>query len=512
MEPRIAVDDLRWSIRLRSRLRLIRRRLRTAPPIEAEDRTAITTSLVARWALWGAIALYVIIFTRWTLLDHYGFETFGFDLAIFDQGIWLLSRFKEPFVTVLGLNLLGDHTSFLLLLLVPFYWLVPSASILLTAQTLALGAAAFPAFLIAREKLRNEIAASLLAIAYLFHPAVGLTNFENFHPDSFEVPLVMGALYFMLKERWRPYWICIVGALLIKEDVPLLTFMLGLYIALKHDRKVGVGTSVLSVGLFALNVYVILPALNDVGTLDAWRIPTQQFGGFGGLVKTALLKPWEIVAVALGPDRPFYLWQLLVPLLLLPLAAPLVFIIAIGPLLSNLLSTFWYQYHIAYHYTTLIVPVLVTASAFAIARFRSERARVILSILVLTSAIISGWLWGPMGRRGQSVGDPSSSSSAAIRSAIDVIPPDASVSAVYYAVPHLTYREDIYEFPTPWRAQNWADGSNDGERLPVADEIEYVMVPDEMEPDLQRIVDDLRSRDYSTIHHERGYIVLRKQA
>jgi uncharacterized membrane protein len=511
MEPRIAVDDLRWSIRLRSRLRLIRRRMRATFPMEEGDRTAITRSLTARWALWGAIALYMIVFIRWALLAHYGFETYGFDLAIFDQGIWLLSRFEEPFVTVLGLNLFGDHTSFLLLLLVPFYWLVPSASILLSAQAIALGAAAFPAFLIAREKLRNEIAASLVAIAYLFHPAVGLTNLENFHPDSFEVPLVMGAIYFMLKERWRFYWICIVGALLVKEDVPLLTFMLGLYIALKHDRRVGISTSVLSVGLFALNVYVILPAFNDIGTLDAWRLPTQRFGGFGGLVKTALLRPWEIMGAALGPDRPFYLWQLLIPFLLLPLAAPLVFIIAIGPLLSNLLSTFWYQYNIAYHYTTLIIPVLVTATAFAISRFRSERARVILSMMVLISAIISGWLWGPIGRRGKTVGDPSSSRSAAIRSAIEVVPVDASVSAIHYAVPHLTYREDIYEFPNPWRAQNWADGSRDGERLPVADEIEYVVIPNEMEPDLERIVDDLQSSDYSTIHHERGFTVLRKE-
>ena len=36
-----------------------------------------------------------------------------------------MSRFHAPFVTLMGRNLFGDHTSFILVLLVPFYWLVP---------------------------------------------------------------------------------------------------------------------------------------------------------------------------------------------------------------------------------------------------------------------------------------------------------------------------------------------------------------------------------------------------
>ncbi len=41
------------------------------------------------------------------------------------------------------------------------------------------------------------------------------------------------------------------------------------------------------------------------------------------------------------------------------------------------------------------------------------------------------------------------------RAAIAAIPDDASVSAVYTFVPHLSRRERIYTFPNPWRASNW---------------------------------------------------------
>ena len=64
-------------------------------------------------------------------------EQTAFDAGIFDQGVWLLSRFKSPFVTIMGLNLFGDHASYILLGFVPLYWIHPSIDWLLAGQTLA---------------------------------------------------------------------------------------------------------------------------------------------------------------------------------------------------------------------------------------------------------------------------------------------------------------------------------------------------------------------------------------
>jgi uncharacterized membrane protein len=514
MEPGIAVDDLRWSIRLRSRLRLIRRRIRTASPID-EDRTAIAGSLAARWVLAGAVALYVAVFTRWSLQNHFGFGTFGFDLGIFDQGMWLLSRFREPFVTVRGLNLFGDHTSFILLPLVPLYWLFNNSAVLLALQSVALGAGAVPAFLIGREKLRDERLAFLIALSYLAIPALHWTNLEQFHPDAFEIPLALFALYFMFVRRWRPFLAFVVLLLLVKEDVALLTVPLGIYVATRYDRRVGVVTAVGSAAWFALNQWVILPSFSE-GTVGYGGRVTDQFGGYGGFIETVFRRPWEIVRIALGPERPTYLWQLFAPLALLPLLAPGLLLVSIGPLLSNTLSTFGYQHNIYYHYSTLIIPILIAAAVVGIARFRSNPLRTVLISLMTVTALTTGYLWGPLSYdgapiAGQPNGDPSSARSAAIRDAIDVIPSDVAVSAINHVVPHLTHRVDIYEFPNPWRATNWADGSQEGEPLPIADEIEYVVVPAQMETDGRAIVNDLVSSDYSIIHNLGGYVVLKRE-
>ena len=84
--------------------------------------------MVRAWGLPEAVlaalvTLWSAEFIRLPMLRFDKFGTFGFDLGIYDQGTWLLSRGKDPFVTIRGLELFGHHANIFLLLLVPFYWL-----------------------------------------------------------------------------------------------------------------------------------------------------------------------------------------------------------------------------------------------------------------------------------------------------------------------------------------------------------------------------------------------------
>lgn len=90
------------------------------------------------------------------------------------------------------------------------------------------------------------------------------------------------------------------------------------------------------------------------------------------MIKTLFFRPWEIAALALGPEKRWYLWQLFASLGVLSILGPTLLLVAAGPLLS---STFWYQYHFEYLYSTLILPVLIASGIVGIARFRSLRVR-----------------------------------------------------------------------------------------------------------------------------------------
>lgn len=473
------------------------------------DTSPITPDLRARRLLVAATVGYIWLFAYWTMRNHDGFGTQAFDFGIYDQGVWLLSRFERPFVTIMGRHLFGDHTSFIMLPFVPIYWVFPSAKVLLFAQAAALGSAAVPAFLLAREKLRNEWLAAVIAVVYLLHPAVGHTNLEQFHPDVFEVPLVLFALWFMVRQRWTGYFVCVIGALLVKEDVALLTLPLGIYVALRHDRRVGRTTCLISVAAMAANLWWILPMFNEVGSLNAWRVP---FGGLGGLIRTALFHPGKLINYTSKDGRPWYLWQMLSPFALLPLLAPRVLLIGLAPLAANVLSTFSYQYNIRYHYGTLILPVLVASTVFAVAQLRSMAGRRIAVGVIAAASLVTAHLWGPtpLGRNEAAIASPSGQSVPHLKAAMAMIPDDAVVSAFYSYVPHLTHRKEIYMFPNPFSASYWGTFKQEGQRLPQADRVEYILLPTALDPEPKGYFEQIRG-GYDVVYEAGNVTLVRKK-
>jgi uncharacterized membrane protein len=477
----------------------------------AEDPSPIVRNDAAWLLLVVATTVYIVFTARWAMRNHDGFGTLGYDFGIFDQGVWLLSRGRRPFITIMGRHLFGDHTSFILLPFVAVYRVLPSPKVLLVVQASALGLSAVPAFLIAREKLRDELLASGVAIAFLAHPALASTSFEQFHPDAFEVPVLLFTLWFMIRERWRPFFAGVVVLLLVKEDVAALTFALGIYVAVRHRRRIGLATCALSAVYVLLAVAVLKPHWGVTGGFYAWRVP---FGGIGGLVRETVFHPREVVRYLSGDDRPWYAWQMVASFGLLSLFAPGMLLVAAGPFASNILSTFPYQHRIRNHYGTLILPVLITAAVFAVARARTYRRRAGLVALMTGSALLSAFLWGPIpGARDPGyIGNPDSALARDARAAIRLIPPTATVSAFYPFTTHLTHRERIYEFPNPFRARWWGLGRQEGQRLPEADGVEYVLLPKQAEyftPDLSEVVQSLR-QDYVTVFDSEAVVLLRR--
>jgi hypothetical protein len=132
----------------------------------------------------GMMVLFVGTFGWLAWLTHARFGTFGFDLGIFDQGVWLLSRFQDPFVTIRGPPLFGDHASYILLLVAPLYWLWADPRLLLLLQVVFLAIPAVSIYLIGTRRLSSPLAGLAMAAAYLAFPAVQWAAIWHFHPET----------------------------------------------------------------------------------------------------------------------------------------------------------------------------------------------------------------------------------------------------------------------------------------------------------------------------------------
>jgi uncharacterized membrane protein len=428
------------------------------------------------WTLIAMIAGYTTYFTRVTLDVHHGLGTSAYDFGLYDQGVWLMSRFHAPFVTLMGRNLFGDHTSFILVLLVPIYWLFPSAGALLFTQSLAIALGAVPVYLLGRKLLGNELYAVTLAACYLLHPALAWTNRENFHPDSYIAPLVGMAIYAAIERRWRMYTVFFVLSLLVKEDASLVLVPLGAWVAVKRDRRIGLASIAGSVGFMLFAMFVVMRGLIGVPTRNAWRIP---FGGPTGLLKRLFTHPLDIVRHYWDDNRPWYFWQMTAPFAWAFVAAPSVALISLLVLATNMLSTFWYQYQIQYHYALVAVPALAMGTVWAIGQVL-ERWRGMVVALVACSSLWCAYAWGavPFSRYLPYSWPSSHPVAVDARDIISLVPDDASVSAQYAITAHLSRRQEIYMFPTPFSAELY--GSDDAlayQRLPAADTVEYVVLP-----------------------------------
>ena len=412
-----------------------------------------------RWTLAAIIAVWSLIFIRLGWQRHARFASFGFDLGIYDQAIWLLSRFKTPFITLRGLDFWGTHANPILVLFVPFYWLGAGPIFLLIAQVASQAAGAVAVYLLARDRFESRWPAVAMAGVLLLHPTYQYLVWEFFHPDALALGPLLFAYWAARARRWNWFAVATVLALASKEDVALAFIVLGILIAARGDRRIGAITSVVAAAWFMFATRVIIPFANGIGPFyDSF------FGEFGNsaseVTKNVLSHPGKAFDVATRPTRMNYYRMMFAPVAFLPLFAVPTLLIGAPMLGVNALSSFPYQQEIRYHYAALVLAAIIVATVEAIAWLgRSATSRAFLVGLVAATSLASTVAWGPSPistkyRTGIWALHPDARNPMRTK-AMGLVPSQASASVHYNFAPHMTHRERIYEWPVPWLPLNW---------------------------------------------------------
>ena len=219
--------------------------------------------------------LYVVRFSTATVDSLRAFQQDAYDLALYDQGIWLLSRFHAPFTTVMGTDMFAAHTVFIFVLLVPLYWVYPHAAALLVIQAMRVGIGAVTVYLLGRRLLRSTVLATLLAAAYFSNPAIQQGNLEQFHVEAFEAPILAFAVYAAVV--WRPrLLIVMVFSSTVQTGRRSLRGATGPVGGVAARPQPGHGNNWRGVVVGLLENFLLVPAL-----LTAYRLPTPVGGRSG---------------------------------------------------------------------------------------------------------------------------------------------------------------------------------------------------------------------------------------
>ncbi|MBI4018645.1 MAG: DUF2079 domain-containing protein [Candidatus Aenigmarchaeota archaeon] len=441
-------------------------------------------------------------------MNHFSYP--DFDLGFADQSIWLLANGNEPFSTVRGVHVFGDHMHFIYLIIAPLYWIWSDVRILLIFQSFILASGLMPLYLIAKDKLGNGKIPVILSFTYLLYPALHYLNLDNFHSVSLGVPLFLWAFYFLGKREYKMLSVVIFLLLLIREEYVFTIFLMGLYTAVKYDRKKGAIISAVAIAWLLLMTNVIFPYFSGVEYLQSGRVGLKEYGSsMPEIILNMASNPVSVANKIFTEHNYQYFTDLFAPLGFIPLLYAPVILLSFPAMGLNMVIDWPYASTIHYHHTTAIIPfvfisliyALDHASKIAIRYLKVKRCVALkcLVALVIVSSLYANISMSPEYTR---ISNPEriaymifnintfSSEENARYEAMSRIPSNATVSSGYLFLAHLSQREIVYLFPNPFKEAYW--GLENGKYMPSPPtwDTDYIIIDRYMSNDERSMVEN----------------------
>jgi uncharacterized membrane protein len=376
------------------------------------------------------------------------------------QAVWTTAHGHPLRMTDLQgdqISRLAAHFDPILIALAPFWWVWPRPEMLLTVQAVALALGALPVFWLARKHLGSDRTALGFGLAYLLYPALQWLALNEFHPVALATPLLLYAIWYLDEDRLVAFAAFAAAACLCKEEIPLVVAALGVWYAVSRRRPVpGAVIAAAGMGAAVVAIGVVIPHFNE-GASSAFYGRYDEVGGSpGGILRTAIHDPGQLLSVAFDERGLRYLATLILPLAALCLASPLV-LVAAPELAINLLSATPTQTSVYFHYTAGAIPPLVAAAVLGSATVARRRPRVArgLAFAVVVASLVANYRLGPLpfwrelpgGSKHEAYFAHVSAHDRTATRALELIPDGDVVSASNTLGAHLSARGRVLSFP-----------------------------------------------------------------
>jgi len=380
------------------------------------------------------IALYVVFFLSVTLQRYFHLLYQDMDLALINQVFWNTLHGKAFYSSIRGGIILKDHLFWIVYALLPFYKLHQHPTTLLFFQALFLGLAAWPLYLIAREKLGNTLAV-IIAFLYLIYPATGYGNIYDFHLETMLPVLLFFSFYYFLRQRLGGFLVCLLLCFMVKEDMALAGISFGIAsLFMRRSKKWVLWPLALGLGYGILAFKVLIPHFNGSEYIFSAYYPD---------IKEIISHPVATIKFAFIQPKLIYLVKLFAPLGFLALASPVV-LIGAPFFLEALLSKYAPLYQINFYYGLSLAPFIFVATIFSLQRLKKFR---FTGVLLLVIGLAANVIIGPHVSLARSVFERKADYLLDYqRELIKKIPEDKAVVATFGFLAELSNREEVYSF------------------------------------------------------------------
>lgn len=462
------------------------------------------------------LAGYTIFFSYLSILNHNSFLTNAFDLGIFDYVAWnnLHGNFFPGLFIDLP-SLLAIHFQPILLPLGLVYLLWDDARALLFIQSLVLALGAVPLYRLARQQLNGWLGLGFAAV-YLLFPALQGANMFEFHPVTLAVGILPFAYWYLRQGQFGRFVLFSLLAAACQEDVFLIVGMLGFYLFITQRDWRGLLVAGAGFAGFLFLTMLLIPHFSGGET----HFGLHRYEALGQtipeVIKTIFARPlfvWDYIWS--NPDKARYLTHLLAPVAYLSLFDPLTLLITLPTLALNLLSNLPTSYALdRFHYSAPLVPFVVASAingtAFLINLAHQKRSfsksflYAIFMVMILLTSLSYQLKFGhtPLSLNFQWPANPTRHRLA--DQMLQLVPPQAVISAQTNLSTHLSHRPAIYLFPQLTSPQygpaEYIVLDLSGNIYPIFDPATYN----------RRVTELKASGDYTIVFEQDDYLLLKR--
>lgn len=391
--------------------------------------------------------LFIFIFSSYSLIKHFSFNTHALDLGIFIQATYLYGQGELPFSSLKHMVILGDHFDPILLplsfILKPF----PTAETLLVFQAALVSLSLIPIYFIVLHKLKNFPLAFTLSLAYISAPSILRGIDFDFHPGTASLLPLSLILYGWYFKKPVIYWLSFLLGLTFKEDVTFYFFGLGLYeFITEKNIRLGSITCLAAALSFYLIKFKIMPFFWPTAAETYISTSSLPLTNPVDLLLLYLTKPLSIIDTFFNsPIKTANIDYIFRQFGFLSIFSPLSWFTVIPYLYLRFSSSLTYLWGYEFHNNATFTPFLAVAAAFYLEKFKSHKKLVVLFLLffIMTGGLApygSFWLMFPFPT-------VNSKSVGYLYQALKQIPPQAKISAQNTIVPHVSNRKILYLFP-----------------------------------------------------------------
>lgn len=405
--------------------------------------TSISVAVIITVFMCAILILRVLIYTAP-----------NFDFGIFCNIYYNLKESFLPLSTCERDTLLSHfavHFSPILYLLLPIYYIFPSAITLQIAQVVLLASGIIPLWLLMKKYNINSTTRLFVAIAYSAYPAINYGSIYDFHENCFILPLLLWMFLFYELGKKIPMYVFAVLVLMVKEEAFAYVFIFAFYILVsRKDYKKGLILMALSVVYFGFAVFYISRFGEGIMSNRFSNLKLSD-EGLLGVIKTVFKSPMLVFnelfrTSASDGNKLIYFMQLFVPLAMIPfMTKKFSRLILICPLLINFLSSYYYQCDIGKQYSFGMAAFLFYISVINLNEIEERKGTYLAMSAAVVSLVMTLSLLYPRVVNYSLNYSVNGQAYDRITQVLEEIPDDASVTASTFFVPKLSQRKVIYE-------------------------------------------------------------------